>query len=239
VSAVPSCANSTRNRPCYAARRGRPPNYAVLMSTPAAANPPAPIEINDVGRMRALAHPARLAIMEFLGRGRPATATECAEICRLSPSATSYHLRALARAGLVEEAPSRGDARERLWQTIGGHMHFEGGKTDDPVQRDAEVSLIGAFLAWQDARARQFLTDMYDMPEAWRDAGSITENDLYVTPDELNDLTKRIQEILHGYEREHRPEPPDGARRVSFIIRALPGEENSADRPPGLAIRTD
>ncbi|WP_232075867.1 ArsR/SmtB family transcription factor [Phytohabitans suffuscus] len=34
----------------------------------------------------------------------------------LSPSATSYHLRALARYGLVEQAPSRGDGRERVWR---------------------------------------------------------------------------------------------------------------------------
>jgi len=68
--------------------------------------------IRDPQAMRAMAHPARLAIMEFLSDGAGATATECAEVCGLSPSATSYHLRALARAGLVEEAPSRGDGRE-------------------------------------------------------------------------------------------------------------------------------
>src|SRR5262249_56777146 len=72
--------------------------------------------VSDPHVMRAMAHPARLAIMEFLGDGAVATATECAEVCGLSPSATSYHLRALAKVGLVEEAPSRGDGRERVWR---------------------------------------------------------------------------------------------------------------------------
>ncbi|WP_442933369.1 winged helix-turn-helix domain-containing protein [Micromonospora psammae] len=45
--------------------------------------------------------------MEHLST-REGGATACAEIVGLSPSATSYHLRALAKFGLVEQAPSRG-----------------------------------------------------------------------------------------------------------------------------------
>ena len=74
------------------------------------------LEVSDPQIMRALAHPARLSIMDHFLSGRTGTATELAELCGLSPSATSYHLRALARYGLVEEAPSRGDGRERVWQ---------------------------------------------------------------------------------------------------------------------------
>ncbi|HEY6478704.1 MAG TPA: winged helix-turn-helix domain-containing protein, partial [Streptosporangiaceae bacterium] len=40
--------------------------------------------------MRAMAHPARLALMAHLGHSGPATATECAGVVDLSPSAVSY-----------------------------------------------------------------------------------------------------------------------------------------------------
>ena len=74
--------------------------------------------ITDPQVMRALAHPARIEIMEYLAStGAGVTATECAEIVGLSPSATSYHLRELAKYGLVEQAPSRGDGRERVWRS--------------------------------------------------------------------------------------------------------------------------
>jgi DNA-binding transcriptional ArsR family regulator len=54
--------------------------------------------ITDPQVMRALAHPARLTIKEYLAStGEAVTATGCAEIVGLSPSATSYHLRELAR----------------------------------------------------------------------------------------------------------------------------------------------
>ena len=82
----------------------------------------------DAAVMRAMAHPARLALLEHLRNGGPATATECAGVVSLSPSATSYHLRALARAGLVEAAPGRGDGRERLWRIVGRALRAQGGR---------------------------------------------------------------------------------------------------------------
>src|SRR3954452_18174881 len=74
--------------------------------------------LHDPRALRALAHPARLDILERLNSDGPATATECAEVVGLSPSACSYHLRALARWGLVEEADST-DRRERRWRSRG------------------------------------------------------------------------------------------------------------------------
>ena len=67
-----------------------------------------PVELTDPKAIRALAHPARLAVIEELYAGRELTATECAEIAGLSPSAMSYHLRSLEKAGIVERADATG-----------------------------------------------------------------------------------------------------------------------------------
>src|ERR1700727_3005386 len=66
--------------------------------------------------IRALAHPARLAIIDALSTGGELTATECAELTGLSPSATAYHLKFLERYGMVEPAPPRADRRARPWR---------------------------------------------------------------------------------------------------------------------------
>ena len=63
--------------------------------------------LSDPKAMRALAHPARLAILTRLEGS--ATATEVAEVAGITPSAASYHLRMLAKYGFVEDAPPRGD----------------------------------------------------------------------------------------------------------------------------------
>ena len=85
-----------------------------------------PVTLTDPTMMRALAHQARIAIWSYLGLHGPATATECAEIAGLSPSACSYHLRTLARYGFVEEDPdSAADGRERPWRArlLAFNMH--------------------------------------------------------------------------------------------------------------------
>ena len=73
----------------------------------------APYRFENPRSIRALAHPARLAIINALVTGDELTATECAELTGLSPSATAYHLKLLERYGIVETAPSRPDRRER------------------------------------------------------------------------------------------------------------------------------
>jgi DNA-binding transcriptional ArsR family regulator len=78
------------------------------------------VEMTDPAVIRALAHPARAAILAFLSDG-PATATECSEAADESPSSCSYHLRTLAKLGFVEETASE-DGRERRWRLkIEGH----------------------------------------------------------------------------------------------------------------------
>ena len=78
---------------------------AAETGTPEAGTPENPLEISDPRALRALAHPARLSLLQHLVLDGPATATECAEVAGLSPSACSYHLRALARYGFVDEDP--------------------------------------------------------------------------------------------------------------------------------------
>src|SRR5215469_11368036 len=76
-----------------------------------------PLTMEDPRQMRALAHPARIAILMYLGLEGPHTATDCAAVAQLSPSACSYHLRTLARYGFVEEDRSAAaDSRERPWR---------------------------------------------------------------------------------------------------------------------------
>ncbi len=178
--------------------------------------------VSDATRMRALAHPARLSILDYLAGSGPATATECARVVHLSPSATSYHLRALARAGYIEEAEGRGDGRERFWRTAAEHLRVDGDE-EDAGYRAAESALVDAVLVWQDARTRQFLSTMYDTETpAWRQASAIGERAVEVTAEELAELVVRIYEMTDKLSRSTRPEPPPGARRVLVMLRAIP-----------------
>src|SRR5690348_9017820 len=72
-------------------------------------------------QLRALAHPLRLQLLETLHVEGPATASQLARRLGESSGATSYHLRALHKAGMVEEAERR-NGRERWWQRVPEQM---------------------------------------------------------------------------------------------------------------------
>src|ERR1700742_900410 len=83
------------------------------------------LRVEDPRSIRALAHPARLAIIDALATGEELTATQCAELTGLSPSATAYHLKLLERYGLAETAPPRPDRRERPWRAAGRQIRVD------------------------------------------------------------------------------------------------------------------
>jgi DNA-binding transcriptional ArsR family regulator len=180
--------------------------------------------ITDPQVMRALAHPARLTIMEYLSTtGEAVTATSCAEIVGLSPSATSYHLRELARYGLVEEAPSRGDARERLWRSAIQSWQLDLRQDDDADVQAAEQTLLDVSLTRDLERIRDWVRRARTEPKEWHDAAVIASPILLLTADELQSLNAAVFELWEPYRRRARQAaPPPGARTVAVWYSALP-----------------
>jgi DNA-binding transcriptional ArsR family regulator len=183
---------------------------------------PMMIDAHDSARIRAIAHPARLAILSHLRDERQATATELAGVVGLSPSATSYHLRALARAGLIQDADTRGDGRERVWRGLASGLHVEGGHAETPEEKAAEQALWSSMMAWQEARTLRYLNSYYDLPVDLQEIGTLVETVTEVTVAESQQLLNSFRELLKPYEKAQRPNPPEGAQRVSFILRIIP-----------------
>ena len=62
-----------------------------------------------------MSHPLRREMLRHLGQHGPATSTTIAEALGENTGTTSYHLRVLAAAGIIEEVPERAHGRERWW----------------------------------------------------------------------------------------------------------------------------
>ena len=183
-----------------------------------------PVEISDPRALRALAHPARLAILEHLIIEGPATATECAEVAGLSPSACSYHLRALARHGFVEEDPAGGaDGRHRPWRArvVGIKVGYQPGRPE--VVRAASRVLIENVETLLDEVRATYRDREGDYPEEWQLAAGSTQDVLHVTAAELEQIQQEIRSLLARYRRLSRPDRPDGARRVYALVNLTPG----------------
>lgn len=185
---------------------------------------PGTITITDPQTMRAMAHPARIEIMGHLSStGDAVTATDMARVVGLSPSATSYHLRELAKYGLVEAAPSRGDARERVWRSTSANWSVDVGSSPSPDVRAAEQALMDVYLARDYARLRDWLSRVHDEPKEWREVSVVHNQVLMVTADELSSLTQAVRDLLAPYTRRERgADAPEGARPIAANFAAYP-----------------
>jgi len=184
-------------------------------------NPGGKLVVQDAATMRALAHPARVASLEHLMRGGPATATELGRVAGLTPSAMSYHLRLLERAGLISTAPGRGDGRERVWQSnqSGGWEvdTLDGGTADS---RAVSAELLRSVLSVQELQLSRWLSRA-DEP-GWLDTGYFVETGILVNNAELVALGEQIQQLMDQYRTTKRTNPPDDAVLHRAAFRGFP-----------------
>src|SRR5215813_7329677 len=113
-----------------------------------------------------------MAIIDALASGDELTATECAALTGLSPSATAYHLKLLERYGVAEPAPARSDGRERPWRASRAtRVDFD---TSTPAGAAAAATVGLAFLDRTRALAQEFMATVHEEPAEWQDATSLT-----------------------------------------------------------------
>jgi len=186
------------------------------------------VQLTDPRALRAVAHPTRLKLIALLRRLGPLTATQAGERIGESPAGCSFHLRSLAKWGLVEEAGG-GRGRERPWQaTAGGHEWAARGPSEevdeagDLLTRVVIEQWFDEALQWVDRRAGE--------TREWSNAAIANDQMIAVTAAELEDIDRRVREILAPYaQRVGRPDThPAGARNVAHIQLGFP----FADDPP-------
>jgi DNA-binding transcriptional ArsR family regulator len=182
-----------------------------------------PVELTDPRMMRALAHPARIAIWTHLGMRGPATATECAEIAGLSPSACSYHLRTLARYGFVEEdRASAADGRERPWRARMLAFHIGAGPGVPTATQVASRILVENMRAAAEENRARYVARQSEYPADWQDAAGELFSVAHVTPEELKRMREQVIEVMAPYVRVEPDSRPTGARPVRITLDLFP-----------------
>ena len=184
------------------------------------------IVLSDPRAIRALAHPARLAIIEALMPGEELTATECASLTGLSPSATSYHLKALARWGIVEAGRARKDGRDRPWKASGRSIEVSSEAKQDTVL--AETAVFEVFLDRNRVLATEFLAQQAGEPAQWRDAMELANGDYWLTAGELAKISRAMRDVLEPYEHRRPGARPDQSRRVRIARLVVPRRDSAA-----------
>lgn len=181
--------------------------------------------LQDARDIRALAHPARVAIIDALGSGDELTATECAALTGLSPSATAYHLKLLERYNFAEAAPVRSDGREKPWRATGRRMQVD----LDPATPAGSAAAAAVALAFFDrsrAMAERFIATERDEPEEWQDVASLANADLWLTVEETRAVTAALAAVVEPYRDRALGDRNDDTRRVRVMNMVLPHPRN-------------
>jgi hypothetical protein len=182
-----------------------------------------PVRLTDPKMMRALAHPARIAIWSHIAMRGPATATECAEVAGLSPSACSYHLRTLAKYGFVEEdRAAAADGRERPWRARLLSFTMKDQPDTPAAGRVASRLLAETFRADAEEIRVRYLDRKSEYPVDWQAAAGEMFSIAHVTSDELEELRAKLLEIMASYVRLDEAERSPGALPVRIMLDMFP-----------------
>jgi DNA-binding transcriptional ArsR family regulator len=175
------------------------------------------LNLSDPAAIKAIAHPARYRLVEELYTGRELTATEAADVCGLTPSAMSYHLRTLERYGLVIRGEST-DGRERPWRRASDSLGFA--NTEGGVSVATAQAVLGNILTSVERLLRR--------PHAKGKpfGATVTQGLLRLTDEQATELDRRVSALIEEFEANEAPSGPDEPpTREFFWIRG--------DREPG------
>ncbi|OCG75954.1 ArsR/SmtB family transcription factor [Microbacterium sediminis] len=176
-----------------------------------------PFEVTEVAMMRALAHPVRQQILAELVSRRQGRAADLADALELPANSVSFHLRTLAKAGLIVEAPELArDKRDRVWKPLSTDGYtLTDSSPGIPMVTAPVMRWLRALFAGDDAA---FLGEKDETVHVVSvSQGPMTKEEAQEFLDEVNELIRRRGERL----RDARDEDRSVARPMYQTVFAL------------------
>jgi DNA-binding transcriptional ArsR family regulator len=178
--------------------------------------------VGDAKRWKALSHPLRQEILRHLSSSGPATSTTLAEALGESTGTTSYHLRVLADAGVIEEVPEQTNGRERWWRTFPTDHREPDYDSLSDEDRAALDKWRAAQIPGELALVNRFIRDVRRHGK-WARA---SRADGYFTAEDLEALHDEYVALLSKYGHTAQDAPP-GARPMQLRMFYIPDEPSA------------
>ncbi|MGW4357864.1 helix-turn-helix domain-containing protein [Streptomyces californicus] len=178
----------------------------------------------DARTLRAVAHPLRLRLLNALREFGPATASGLGERLGESSGATSYHLRQMAEAGLVEDAPELGKGRERWWRSVHDGSIFESStfrQHADPAVRGAIDFVLHETATSHAEELNAWLGTVGDWSDAWQRSWDMSDFKIRLTPELAMELSRQMHELVESY-RDTVPEDTEDSAVVRTHLHLFP-----------------
>lgn len=177
---------------------------------------PDSIPLTDARALRAYAHPIRMTLLGLLRREGPQTATQAAAAIGESVASCSFHLRQMAKYGLVEVAEG-GRGREKPWRATAMFTSWDSeAEGAEALELALAQQYVATVLRWLRERAGE--------PAEWREAAQLGDVTVHLTAAELRSLGDGMRELVRPYlDRLEDPGArPAGSRPVTVMSMAFP-----------------
>jgi len=187
--------------------------------------------------LRAIAHPMRNRILEELSATGPMRAADIAAALQIPANQASFHLRQLAKYGLVAEAPELArDGRDRVWRLL-NESGFTVNLHDLAQQKGGKAAVAVFRRQWtSDAHAA---VDRADRAQRDKDTMvAVSTSALRLTRDQAKALSNELNEVVERWRvtgQQSAPAATKGAQQprtyeVMLFVQpaASPGELESS-----------
>jgi DNA-binding transcriptional ArsR family regulator len=182
-------------------------------------------QISDSPTLSAMSHPLRRRLLDVLKLDGPATVGMLAERTGEGPGNISHHVRVLAEADLIAEAPELArDRRERWWRRTADRLQWSSADFADDAAADAIARAAQALnLEQQVAIVRAWAAASADEQARWPTGPFSTDTWMRATDEELAQLAAEVTAVIVRW--AERPIPDDGQERspVFAFALAVPG----------------
>jgi DNA-binding transcriptional ArsR family regulator len=177
----------------------------------------------DAAAVKALAHPMRVRMLDTLQLRGQVSVTSLARELGETTGATSYHLRQLARHGLVEQCdPPESGGRQRWWRMAVDELHMSGfAMLENEDTREAVTFLLREYQAERARKLANWYATAALSPKEWQEASSDMDGDLELNPKQARALADELKAVIDRYRAQR---PGKGARKVDIQYAIFPAD---------------
>jgi len=162
--------------------------------------------------LKAMAHPLRRRILRLLPRRTFVRAADVAAELGEPANKVSFHLRVLADAGLIVEAPEQArDRRDRVWTYTKRALNI-GGPGRPVADEELGIAVIAGLIEEHQDLLRRLLawTPEYVAGRTTETHGTFMQRTMRLTQPEFEKLLVTMQEVMQAADEAHDPTDADG-----------------------------
>lgn len=175
---------------------------------------------DDPRILRAIAHPTRNRVLHELSAAGSLRAADIARRIDIPANQASFHLRQLAKYGLVEEDPDAArDRRDRVWRLVDADgIRF---RTSDMLARPGGRAAYTVFQRNAIEWGRHLVERALDHDDTQVKRKSVSEWSLLLSAEESEQLMEELAAVVERYQAAGRTDGPDAGRETYSVFQLI------------------